>query len=117
MRAFALTLLLCACSTDGLPPGGGTSGGTTGGGLRDLSVATDLGDRCAPSCNHCPSGVCCGSGCCNSGEWCDGNQQCRCGNNAGCAGNLLCSSGGPVMVGGSQCGTICCGDAQHPCPL
>ncbi len=83
--------------------------------------ATDLaGTMCLPTCNHCTTGgACCpgapNGGCCNTGEWCD-NGTCRCGNGSSCPTGEYCASGGPVM-GGGQCGIICCGGPGHPCPL
>jgi hypothetical protein len=86
----------------------------------DFSGSDFAGLSCVTGCNHCTlGGACCpgapNAGCCNAGEWCD-NGTCRCGNGNACPMGEYCSSGGPVM-GGGQCGFICCGGAGHPCPL
>lgn len=82
-------------------------------------VAGDLAEQppaqCISTCDRCSGGGCCGTACCAEGEWCDSTQHCRCGTNAACGAMQVCATGGPSKVG--QCGGICCGDPQHPCPL
>ena len=82
------------------------------GSVPDFS-GTDLAGR------MCFSGMCtqpnCGTHCCRSGEWCD-NGTCRCGTGNACDGQQMCESGGPI-IGNNQCGSICCGGLNHPCPL
>lgn len=81
----------------------------------DLSLV-DLARNCTPNCSRCQSGVCCGAVCCREGEWCDvATATCRCGNGPACRVDQICATGGPI--GQNQCGSICCGDPQNPCPL
>jgi hypothetical protein len=88
----------------------------------DFSGVDLANTMCVPTCNHCTTGgACCpgapNGGCCNTGEWCD-NGTCRCNGGAACANGEVCASGGPAPgPGGNQCGVICCGGPNHPCPL
>ena len=123
MRCALLFALLAACSSTGLPNGGGDGAQSS-----DLSVRpgadlahgpADLANlSCAPTCNRC-IGVCCpgapNGGCCAAGEWCD-NGTCHCGSGPACTSGQSCSSGGPINPA-NDCGSICCGDPGHPCPL
>jgi|GEM_PF-3437515 len=126
IRAALLTALIVAggCRTAPLtlPLDGGTASdlqtASSDLGAVDLSYAdfglssTDMTPLCFDTIQCGPA---CG-GCCKAGEWCGGGA-CHCGTNAGCGGNLLCASGGPVIIPRTTCGFVCCGDAQHPCPL
>jgi hypothetical protein len=128
--AFALFALVtvAGCRTQPLPfddGGGGDIRDLSGVDLRvdlarpaDLS-RVDLARSCAPNCSRCQSGVCCGALCCREGEWCDPlSNTCRCGTGAEvCRVDQICATGGPIGPGQDQCGSICCGDPAHPCPL
>jgi hypothetical protein len=87
---------------------------------RDLGgERPDLLRVCTTNCGQCKTGACCPGGkggCCAAGEFCDAAGKCRCGSGDACpANNPICSSGGPI-IGGNQCGAICCGGTS-PCPL
>ncbi len=135
--AFLASALLWSCASNSLPGNGDGAAPLDLAGCEpncpdlatstvDLSATPDFSGSdlaaisCVTECNHCTAGgACCpgapNGGCCNAGEWCD-NGTCRCGTNNACPSGEYCSSGGPVM-GGNQCGFICCGGAGHPCPL
>lgn len=104
-------LLLGACSGDGIP-----SGSNNDLSMSKADLAGGMPTMCVSTCNRCAGGGCCGAVCCNDGEWCDSTEHCRCGMNAGCTNGLVCASGGPISPNQS-CGSICCGDSMHPCPL
>jgi hypothetical protein len=121
-----LFIFLLGCSTEGIPPGGNVDLAGADFSKSDLAqppidlAGIDLAggppSMCVSTCNRCAGGGCCGAVCCNDGEWCDASLHCRCGMNAGCTAGLMCASGGPISPNFS-CGSICCGDAMHPCPL
>ena len=108
-------IFLIGCSSGGIPSNNNSDLGQI-----DLAQAGDLAGgppaMCVSTCNRCNGGGCCGTICCNTGEWCDASQHCRCGTNVGCATGLQCATGGPVSPD-RTCGSVCCGDAMHPCPL
>jgi hypothetical protein len=116
-----LFIFLVGCTTEGIPAGNNDLKGADLAQQQQVDLAgIDLAGgppaMCVSTCNRCAGGGCCGSVCCNAGEWCDASQHCRCGMNAGCAAGLMCASGGPISPD-RTCGSICCGDATHPCPL
>jgi hypothetical protein len=108
MRRLLLLVLLAGCPEHGKRPDGGVPDSAT----FDPPFA-DAPSLCAPS-GGCANGPACGSACCNIGEQCIAGI-CHCGMDFACTGGDSCHTSGPS--GGEVCGTLCCGSAQHPCPL